>query len=897
MLSKSLAFFAAAFWLCSPSVRAQQADPTATIHFQFREPKQAGYNVQQIPSGPALMKSGVLPQRVKAWPDNGSVNHIEFGSRVVLELKPGQELDAVVQGRPVVVARTLSSHLFILQAADAWTALQQAEQMARDERVAACYPVAHRPKQQHGAYAPMPDDPFFSKQGRAGGEWQANLENRDSDGSPLGVDLNVRAAWPISQGAGVLLAVADNGIELDHPDLVDRTINAPHFDFLRGVAEGMPSGQLSAHGTAVAGLAAASANNKIGIAGVAPKARLASWVIFGQNDFPASEEGFMDMFQYKSNLVSVQNHSWGKVGAEQFRMSSIENMAISNAVLLGRGGKGVVIVRPAGNGRFEGNNANDDQYSADPRVIVAAAVRLDGRVTGYSSPGACILVAAPSGDMARDNPCLADSPGLVTTDRQGAQGYNRAFDESGDYAYGAHDFSGTSAAAPQIAGVAALILGANPELTYRDVQQILIHSSRHYDFTDPSLITNAAGFRVSHHTGFGVPDAGAAVNLARPWPTRPQATNVTYVVNTKTAIPDLGLYLQLGTSEVPDNLRLIAALPGSGPHPDADLPLLTFVDVGQARAPLMADLRGKAALIQRGENYFCEKIAFAAQAGAELAVIYNNRDAEARVLMAGVDLTSIPSVFISQNDGEALTKLLSTQPEAKAQLTFSPATLSFEVTETLLCEFVALRLDTDHTARGDLRVTLVSPQGTRSVLQQVNTDMLPGPRDWTYYSVQHFYESSAGTWTLRVSDEDDNGVGSILSASLTISGVPINDSDRDGLDDDWEMQHFGTLDYGPMDDPDRDGYINAREQIMGTDPNTPNAALDLNLSLWDRRLARLSWPSNTNTIYQVQMGLDPVSPLSVVTNLPGRYGETEWIVPYDAEGRQFFRLQAVPVDE
>ena len=61
-----------------------------------------------------------------------------------------------------------------------------------------------------------------------------------------------------------------------------------------------------------------------------------------------------------------------------------------------------------------------------------------------------------------------------------------------------------------------------------------------------------------------------------------------------------------------------------------------------------------AALIQRGPNYFCEKIAFAAEAGAALAIVYNNRDGDARILMAETDLSSIPSIFISQNDGEAL---------------------------------------------------------------------------------------------------------------------------------------------------------------------------------------------------------------------------------------------------
>jgi len=64
-------------------------------------------------------------------------------------------------------------------------------------------------------------------------------------------------------------------------------------------------------------------------------------------------------------------------------------------------------------------------------------------------------------------------------------------------------------------GLAALILSANTNLTYRDVQQILILSARHFDFADPDVATNGAGLKMSHNLGFGIPDAGVAVNLAR----------------------------------------------------------------------------------------------------------------------------------------------------------------------------------------------------------------------------------------------------------------------------------------------------------------------------------------------------------------------------------------------
>src|SRR5207245_1216251 len=124
------------------------------------------------------------------------------------------------------------------------------------------------------------------------------------------------------------------------------------------------------------------------------------------------------------------------------------------------------------------------------------------------------------------------------------------------------------------------------------------------------------------------------------------------------------------------------------------------------------------------------------------------------------------------------------------------------------------------------------------------------------FSVQHFYESSFGLWTLSISDEDVKGTGSILSASLIITGVPMTDADHDGLDDRWEQHYFQTLAFGPRDDPDQDGFNNAREQIMGTDPTKSNTPLQLDLSVWDEKLARLSWPGNTNVLYDLQAGFE-----------------------------------------
>ena len=136
-------------------------------------------------------------------------------------------------------------------------------------------------------------------------------------------------------------------------------------------------------------------------------------------------------------------------------------------------------------------------------------------------------------------------------------------------------------------------------------------------------------------------------------------------------------------------------------------------------------------------------------------------------------------------------------------------------------------------------------------------------------------------------------IGSVRMATLIIEGIAIADTDHDGLDDDWEMARLRTLDYGPQADPDGDGYNNAREQIMGTDPLAVDVPFHLDLSPWESGLARLSWPGLTSLKYEVLAGTN-VAALTPQTSLPGRFPETEWFTPYTNAAQQFFRVRSVP---
>jgi subtilisin family serine protease len=383
----------------------------------------------------------------------GSTNTVELSSRIVLQLEPGRSLGTFLAGRSVTLARTIKSNVFILQAPTSGDAIDNAEALSQQKGVVASYPVMRRQLKRTNAYAQAPNDPEFNQ------EW--HLENRGSDYNLAGPDLNVRTAWPVSRGENVLVAVADDGFQLDHPELVDRAKEGPHYNFYRNTSNGGPASSDANHATAVAGLIAAEANNERGVSGVAPQARLTSWVIFGTSfrggDSIVTDEQLMDMFEYASNRVSVQNHSWGSASTAQLPIDMLSDLGIENAVTTGRGGKGVVMVRAGGNERENLTNVNDDGYASDPRVIAVAAVRKDGRACSYSSPGACLLVAAPSGDVIdRDGDGQPDAedpdaPDVLTTDRTAGSGYNTDASDAGDYAF----FNGTSASTPQVAGVVA----------------------------------------------------------------------------------------------------------------------------------------------------------------------------------------------------------------------------------------------------------------------------------------------------------------------------------------------------------------------------------------------------------------------------------------------------------
>ena len=380
----------------------------------------------------------------------------------------------------------------------------------------------------------LPSDPLFPLQ------W--HLQNTGQSGGTPGIDLNVVKVWEDYDGSGVVVGVIDDGAETDHPDLAANEDPALAFDFQRPGNPGLPVTEQDMHGTSVSGVIGAVADNGLGGTGVAPGATLGIvHLTMGEPPESISEESLIAesaaAFSYAQTYFDVVNNSWGDSGYIEDGSPMLD--ALEGAARDGRDGLGTVIVFSAGNSRDLSGDSNTDATKRSPFAIAVAAVNHDGEPSFYSSPGTNVLVAAPSDDRI-DGKWIS---GIVTTDRRGYEGYNRAPSPEGDYAY---DFGGTSAAAPEVSGVVALMLEANPDLGYRDVQDILALTARDVNPDGDWAVNgatdwNGGGMHVGRDMGFGLVDALAAVRLSETWEEQNTYANLVTASGSATAgqaIPD-----------------------------------------------------------------------------------------------------------------------------------------------------------------------------------------------------------------------------------------------------------------------------------------------------------------------------------------------------------------------
>jgi len=402
---------------------------------------------------------------------------------------------------------------------------------------------------QDNVYKEANNDPLY--------QYQWHLKNTGQDfgitNAIPGEDINVEPVWKQGiTGKNIKIAVIDTGVDMFHPDLKDNIDWEDSYNYHNASNNPTPIGNApvttypysydSAHATAVAGLIAAKGWNGIGTRGVAPDAKIASLNALELENNETSQEysgvqlqlvRMLDALVRNLKNISIYNNSWGgdptslsddyAAQANGLGISAFDRQ-IKYGVKFGRNSLGAVYVKAAGNSGPL-SNANFEQIVTNGLWIVVGAVGADGKATSYSTPGSAILVSAPGGGV-NYNYTKQDAIQIVTTDLAGNQrGFDRKdiyatllphFDVKGNENYDYTYFmNGTSSAAPIVSGVVALMLEANPNLTYRDIQIILAKTARKNDAKDPNWQTNAAGLDFNYKYGFGVVDANAAVNMAK----------------------------------------------------------------------------------------------------------------------------------------------------------------------------------------------------------------------------------------------------------------------------------------------------------------------------------------------------------------------------------------------
>lgn len=261
--------------------------------------------------------------------------------------------------------------------------------------------------------------------------------------------IQLPAAWDITTGEGVVVAIIDTGIDFNTPDMAG-TRRQPGYDFVNNDAD--PTDDQS-HGTHVAGTVAQTTNNNIGVAGVAFNATLLPVKVLA-----ADGNGTYD------NIIKGITYAVNQ-GADVINMSlagSQGTQALREAVKFAHDA-GVVVVAAAGNS----NSSVAYPAAYDEFVIAVGAVRFDNSRAGYSNFGPEIDLMAPGGDVDRDdnNDTYGDGV-LQNTLNSTRTGYSYRF------------FEGTSMASPHIAGAAALLLSVRSNLSPNEVETILSRAAR-----------------------------------------------------------------------------------------------------------------------------------------------------------------------------------------------------------------------------------------------------------------------------------------------------------------------------------------------------------------------------------------------------------------------------------
>ena len=305
-----------------------------------------------------------------------------------------------------------------------------------------------------------PSEPDFNKQ------WGLNK-------------MNLCDAWDITKGkADVIVAVLDQGVDQNHKEFANN-YSPLSYDIANGKSPSVVRGN---HGTHVGGIIGANHNN-IQIAGVAPQSTILS-ISHSLSISPTISSQLATGISYaRTHGAAVINNSWGDQGGyfEELHSTVLED-AINTAIKSGRNGKGMVVVFASGNYNIP---TVDYPASFSPDILVVGSIDSSNKRSSFSSYGTCVDVVAPGSDI------WSTLPNNQTG-----------------------NMSGTSMAAPHVAGLAALIISVNPNLTGKEVVDIIEKTAQKVGGYAYSTVSNRPNGTWNNEMGYGLCNAFAAVSTA-----------------------------------------------------------------------------------------------------------------------------------------------------------------------------------------------------------------------------------------------------------------------------------------------------------------------------------------------------------------------------------------------
>ena len=398
-----------------------------------------------MPSKSQVNQQGIATQKANYTSlvyQTENVESIIVLPKIILEILAGNDITSIISSNKDVltVSNTYDNTYYLdCDVETSEEVLTLVKDLSKQKGVKWCEP------DMYSSIRSCNSNPYYSSQ------WY--LKNT---GYYAGMDINVESAWQLVRGASsVTVAVIDSGIDLEHEDLASALLQGYTVGDTNGhgAPKYLDESNRKGHGTCCAGIIGAVDNN-VGIVGVASGVKILPVNIAPYHSSASNRDG------YASNSEIAQAIRWAYPKADVLSCSwgggaysnEIVN-AITEARTKGRNGKGTIVVFAAGNDTstvaFPGNVSG---------VLTVGAIEQSGKKCTFSNTGSSL-------DL------VAFGWGIATTDVVGKFG----FDTLGDYYFG---FNGTSAACPQVAGVAALMLSANPNLTEETVKKYMRETAR-----------------------------------------------------------------------------------------------------------------------------------------------------------------------------------------------------------------------------------------------------------------------------------------------------------------------------------------------------------------------------------------------------------------------------------